>query len=189
MKHVLSHTLAVIALGLATFAVTHAHAQTIAVGPYYATPSWDQTLGCSALASCPRFIVLSNFNNAAVLDRDTGLIWDRAPNGGGDWASMSQLCMESQIGGHFGWRLPSVPELMSLLDPTQSNPALPPGNPFNDVFISSQLGFWTSNPTLVFPDRAWVVNVNNATIIQMSTTDGGRGFWCVRGPAPDASPR
>ena len=41
MKHVLSHTLAVIALGLATFAVTPAHAQTIAVGPYYATPSWD----------------------------------------------------------------------------------------------------------------------------------------------------
>jgi hypothetical protein len=45
--------------------VPRAVAQTVAAGPYYATPSWDQTLACTASATCPRFIVLSNFNNEA----------------------------------------------------------------------------------------------------------------------------
>ncbi len=74
MKRALSRTLALIGLGLATFAVTPAHAQTTAPGPYYATPSWDQTL-----PSNTRFIVLSNMNSEAVLDRETGLVWQRSP--------------------------------------------------------------------------------------------------------------
>jgi hypothetical protein len=42
-------------------------------GPYYATPSWDQKLGYQ------RFICLTDWNNQAVLDRETGLVWQRAP--------------------------------------------------------------------------------------------------------------
>ena len=52
-------------------AVGSADAQTTAVGPYYATPSWDQKLPCSSASNCPRFIVLSNWNSEAVLDRET----------------------------------------------------------------------------------------------------------------------
>src|SRR5689334_6098081 len=51
------------------------NAQTTAAGPYYATPSWDQTLPAST-----RFIILSNFTSEAVLDRDTGLVWERSPS-------------------------------------------------------------------------------------------------------------
>lgn len=39
------------------------------------TPSWDQTL-----PSATRFIVLSNFASAAVLDLETGLVWERPPS-------------------------------------------------------------------------------------------------------------
>jgi hypothetical protein len=65
------------------------HAQTTAVGPYYATPSWDQTIACTIPSSCSRFLVLSNFNNEAVLDRETGLVWERTPDPGarGNWGS------------------------------------------------------------------------------------------------------
>src|SRR5262249_41951206 len=67
-------------LGLAAAGVltasTSASAQTVTNGPYYASPSWDQTLACSALANCPRFVVLANMNNDAVLDRETGLVWE-----------------------------------------------------------------------------------------------------------------
>ena len=47
---------------------TSAVAQTVANGPYYALPAWDQTL-----PAAQRFIVLANFNNQAVLDRKTVL--------------------------------------------------------------------------------------------------------------------
>src|SRR5947208_16080459 len=48
-------------------------------GPYYAEPSWDQQLQCDTQATCPRFIVLLNWSSAAVLDRETGLVWERSP--------------------------------------------------------------------------------------------------------------
>jgi hypothetical protein len=56
-------------------AVHPALAQTTAPGPYYALPAWDQTL-----SSATRFIVLSNFGGVAVLDRETGLVWERSPS-------------------------------------------------------------------------------------------------------------
>ena len=49
-------------------------------GPYYAEPSWDQKLQCDTQATCPRFIVLSNWNSEAVLDRETGLVWEQSPS-------------------------------------------------------------------------------------------------------------
>lgn len=46
-------------------------------GPYYAEPSWDQKLPAAT-----RFVVLMDWNNEAVLDRETGLVWEQAPAGG-----------------------------------------------------------------------------------------------------------
>ena len=47
-----------------------------ATGPgfYYPPPSWDETLHCRDASHCPRFIVLTNMNSEAVLDRETGLV-------------------------------------------------------------------------------------------------------------------
>src|SRR4029434_6752790 len=73
MKRLLSHAACIIALGIGSISST-ALAQTTAPGPYYATPSWDQTLPASN-----RRIVLTNFNIQAVLDRETGLVWERTP--------------------------------------------------------------------------------------------------------------
>jgi hypothetical protein len=67
MKHRLFYTLGLIVLGVVAFATSPAKAQTTAPGPYYATPSWDQTLACTTIATCPRFIVLSNMSSAAVV--------------------------------------------------------------------------------------------------------------------------
>src|SRR5215813_4773335 len=85
-----------------------AYAQTTAPGPYYATPSWDQTLPVST-----RFIVLSNWNSAAVLDRETGLVWERSPAfvDATDWQLANVQCHSLGSGTRFtstrmGWRLP-----------------------------------------------------------------------------------
>src|ERR1700693_3370881 len=79
-----------------------APAQADSVGPYYATPSWDQTLPAAT-----RFIVLSNFNSEAVLDRNTGLVWEKSPETTlVSWAETRSVCIKKTVGGQKGWRLP-----------------------------------------------------------------------------------
>ncbi len=126
-----------IAMGLVLLTTGHAQAQTTANGPYYATPSWDQTLPAAT-----RFIILSNFNSAAVLDRNTGLVWEKSPDATTTtWDSARFFCLNRTTGGQKGWRLPSVHELASLIDPSVAppGPTLPPGHPFTNVLSAPLL--------------------------------------------------
>jgi Protein of unknown function (DUF1566) len=178
MKRILSYSAVIISLGLTA---STALAQTIAPGPYYATPSWDQQLPAST-----RFIVLSNWGNAAVLDRETGLVWERGPNGSGTWNAGTQLCAGRPTGGRFSWRLPTLDELSSLLDPTQSSPALPPGHPFQS--LGGFGTFWTANSHVELPDFAWHVNFAAAGV-GITSKGTGRFFWCVRGSSSGSTPQ
>ncbi|HKA44710.1 MAG TPA: DUF1566 domain-containing protein, partial [Burkholderiales bacterium] len=110
--------------------------------PYYATPSWDQTLPANT-----RFIVLSNFNSEAVLDRETGLVWHRSPGIAKFLSEASAICKRSTTGNRFGWRLPTLNELASLFDPSATAaPGLPLGHPFTGLG-ALQEDFWSSTPT------------------------------------------
>ena len=84
-------------------------------GPYYPTPAWDQTL-----ASSTRFLILiGGFSNQAVLDRETGLVWQRSPDTAPTtWLNARKGCINKSVGAvqRKGWRLPSINELASLLD-------------------------------------------------------------------------
>src|SRR5438128_985484 len=74
-------------------------------GPYYAIPSWDQKL-----MYFQRFICLTDWNNEAVLDRETGLVWQRTPIQGlqASWQRGPRNCRIVGAGNRLGWRLPSV---------------------------------------------------------------------------------
>ena len=81
-------------------ALTASPAQADSVGPYYATPSWDQTLPAAT-----RFIVLSNFASAAVLDRETGLVWQKTPAlTSHGWGTARTHCTDSTTGNRKGWQ-------------------------------------------------------------------------------------
>ena len=158
-----------------------ATAQTVANGPYYATPSWDQTLACTALNNCPRFIVLSNMGSNAVLDRETGLVWERSPATTiQTWNLARSHCTDRKTGGRMGWRLPSVHELGSLVDPSVPffTVALPSGHPFT---ILDSFTYWSATTNAEDTSRAWVMSIFNPS---SSHADKGLSrfpVWCVRG--------
>ena len=164
-----------------------AHAQTIATGPYYATPSWDQTLPA---ASC--FAVLSNFNFEAVLDRETGLVWQRLPHSNNSnnvqvtYPQAQLICGRESTGKRYGWRLPTRSELSSLLDAdATTSPALPDGAPFVQVLGSGF--YWTSTPWVGDTEPSHLYVFLSHSVKQPTTGPVGDQLpgpvWCVRGPS------
>src|SRR6188768_4297245 len=78
--------------------------------------SWDKKL-----SGASRFTVLSDFGGAAVRDNETGLVWEQSPETKTvNWMNARFQCTSRKIGGRMGWRLPSVHELASLVDPSVS---------------------------------------------------------------------
>jgi hypothetical protein len=121
-----------------------------------------------------------------VLDKETGLIWTRNANpiGERNWLDSNTLCREFTLGNRLGWRLPAVEELSTLVDPQQSNPALPVGHPFINVQYGPGISAYWSSTNYENPSAAaWFVNVgegkaglaNKATLGYVWPVRGGRG--------------
>jgi len=169
------------------FAPSPVKAQTVAPGPYYANPSWDQTLACTTLATCPRFIVLSNMNSAAVLDRETGLVWERSPSTSTSiWNAFAAEfhCINLNVGNRKGWRLPTVQELASLVDGDPANtssPRLPPGHPFTDVQSLSPNFYWSATTASSNLGAVWAVKFIDGSMLQAGKTLNTGFSWCARG--------
>ena len=173
-------------------------------GPYYASPSWDQTLPAST-----RFIVLANFAGQAVLDRETGLVWQRAINGGiFPYQNAFYGCAHATTGGRLGWRLPTISELSSLFDPNSTDPSfLPAGHPFTgfptgagpspappgssgmsygELWSSTSTVVSNAGTTLAFPSRLTVTALAGPGyhVLQIRPefeNNFDESYWCVRG--------
>lgn len=149
-------------------------------GPYYAMPSWDQTI-----PAAQRFVVLANFNSEAVLDRVTGLVWERTPGHttlGGDapnWSEALSLCHSVSTGGYFGWRLPTVEELGSLTP-------LPDGHPF----LAVPDFFWAASTVETDTTLAYVMRVGTSghSGIGSNLKAATETAWCVRGGSAVTNP-
>ena len=168
-------------------AARSANAQTTAVGPYYATPSWDQKLPCSSASNCPRFIVLSNWNSEAVLDRETGLVWERSPSPLADRFGGAYLgCLRLDVADRQGWRLPTFAELSSLVDGSLPvlGPSLPPGHPFDTQRISFEVPYWTATFDPINPGFALLKGFTGGSDFDIAGIGVPTALfhrWCVRG--------
>lgn len=140
--------------------------------------AWDKRIDKGAT----RFKVLDAFDGQAVLDKETGLVWELSPASGlSDWGTSRNFCIGTIIGGRRGWRLPTAWELMTLSDPSQDNPSLTAGHPFQN--ISTDDNYWSStadaaNPVNALRER---FGVGGGGVILAPKTDAARR-WCVRGP-------
>jgi len=177
---------------LGTLALTAmlAQAQTISNGPYYATPSWDQKLQCDTLATCPRFVVLSNWNNEAVLDRETGLVWEQNPDVSvpESWTGANHRitlsgCLGRVTGGRVGWRLPRIEELASLTIPglLAFSQVLPTGHPFGSNASGT---FWSATTSVFDSSFAEVSTIGPTGGFGGRTKTELHQVWCVRSPSP-----
>jgi hypothetical protein len=173
---------ALICAALVLFA-TPSFSQTVSNGPYYAVPSWDQTLPVAQ-----RFIVLANFNNEAVLDRETGLVWERDPKTAhpvfesAEFSIATRICAGVRTGGRLGWRLPSFHELASLLDPsTNSGLALPAGHPFLNIAPGL---YWSATTFTGDTNSGYVVSFAAPGGVSSSSTVISNRLWCVRAGGP-----
>jgi hypothetical protein len=150
-------------------------------GPYYAQPSWDQQIPAAS-----RFIVLTDWGSAAVLDRETGLVWERQPANPAGGLEIAGIigCQNVQTGGRQGWRLPRAEELLSLVDPTRTNrvssggaPALPVGHPFIGISAGP---YWAIDPAAIGTSEYSIVFLDAGEVNLTSASDTNP-VWCVRG--------
>lgn len=125
---------------------------------------------------------------AVVLDTQTGLMWTRSTYDGAGyywgeesygliWEDAMSYCSGLTLGGYGDWRLPTLEEMESLVDTTQSNPALPPGHPFT-VYLRPNYMYWASDVySLNFSYCVWLDSGTSGFANDMNP-----GFvWPVRG--------
>ena len=138
-------------------------------------PSWDQTLPAAT-----RFIVLTNMNSEAVLDRETGLVWEQSPNTTArNWIGAQLHCNQKTVGGRKGWRLPGIQDLASLIDPAVAvpGPTLSAGHPFSNV---QSAFYWAATSTAANTNSAWTVRFGDGGVL-FTIKDLTFFAWCVRG--------
>jgi hypothetical protein len=140
-------------------------------GPF---PRWDRKINGAS-----RFKVLSAFENEAVLDQETGLVWETSPSGPctNNFVQAALTCNNITKGNRKGWRLPSIQELGSLVNPSASTSLLlPDDHPFLNV---QPMGYWSSTNRL-HSNGHWVQRFTDG---QADTTAPLNELcqWCVRG--------
>ena len=142
-------------------------------------PPWSQII-----PAAQRFVLV--MGDAAVLDKETGLVWERSPDvTHWKWTDALAHCANREVGGRKGWHLPLREQLLSLVDTTgTSGLALPDGHPFLNVQPS--FPYYYSATTHAFdPTVAWGVAFD-------ISSGGATGFikdnfallpyaWCARG--------
>ncbi|HKY63528.1 MAG TPA: DUF1566 domain-containing protein [bacterium] len=94
-------------------------------------------------------------------------------------------CYGQSINGRPGWRLPTVEEMLNLLDYKVFGPddsRLPLGHPFQNVLTGVVNYYWTSSVDPGDPTKAYGVTVNaNVSAPASFAKSDNRGIWCVRG--------
>jgi hypothetical protein len=141
-------------------------------------PTWSQ-----ALPDAQRFELV--LEDAAVLDKQTGLVWERTPNTAKyDWKGAISHCTQLEVGHRKGWHLPTIEQLMSLGSADLFNVAFPYGD--------GRVNLWSVTTNFYAPQSAWALGgsmfapavlVDKTSDIVVHPSGGGVDCyyaWCVR---------
>jgi len=97
--------------------------------------------------------------DGTVTDKETNLVWMKEDDGKErKWEEAKQYC--EKLGN--GWRLPTIKELISIIDYERHDPAIDP------IFTNTKSSYyWSSTPHASYSDVAWGVYFGN----------GGVNYW------------
>ena len=111
-------------------------------------------------------------DDSVVIDHSTGLVWHQSGSDEEmDWPNAKQWLKDLNDKGYAGytdWRLPTVEEAISLLEPDINTSELY----IDPVFDAKQIGIWTGdeNDSAGFMDGAWSVRFTGGY-------GGGNALW------------
>lgn len=160
-------------------------------------PSWFRLLnsGDGAGDGCGSSRFVCVLGGQGVFDAETGLVWQRdASANAAIWSDAVNYCRDLVIADRKGWRLPTAPELSTLIDMSGTFGRVPDNDPFIGIQMSeaSPLDpYWTSTDDAATAGFATVVQFAFGSL-QGWPKDGSPSsvalerVWCVRGgPASD----
>jgi hypothetical protein len=127
-----------------------------------ADPNWNEwplsNSQVDVAAGAPNLESYTDNGDGTVTDNVTGLMWQQAvPAGTYKWAQAVAYCPTLTLAGHSDWRLPSIIELVSIVDYGQDNPSI------NPTYFPSTPAytFWSSSLLAGSSSGAWVVGFDD----------------------------
>ena len=132
----------------------------------------------------------------AVLDNNTGLVWEQAPDGTSrNWETAKEYCLNKEvIVGMKGWRLPSVVELASVQDRLLAAPLVPASAFTISTSVTipgvQSSAYWSATTAAFNPVAyAWIVNFGDGSLpfalgsvgVDSKSNNSTSRAWCVRG--------
>ena len=160
-------------------------------GQLFPLRAWDRQFADARV----RYAELRGWHKEAVLDRETGLVWQRSPiDLALTWTAALAACRTTAIGGRYGWRAPQEEELASVGEAAKgagTPPIIPDGAPFIGV---SGVAFWTATTEEAVTSDAYVIvfgttSTESAGVIAAEGKTAQHGIWCVRGAIGAQNPQ
>jgi hypothetical protein len=145
----------------------------------------DGNLQMGVALPATRFTAGAGDEINCVTDNLTGLMWTKDADLYGNasfWSDGLGYANSLDLCGYTDWRLPNKNELYSLIDRSQSAPALASSHPFTNVKTDKK--YWTSTSNAYFRDDAWQVDLSSGSVNVTAKSDSGgdAGYYLfVRG--------
>ena len=132
---------------------------------------------CGAGTEGQRFVVSED--GKEVCDNTTGLYWEQSPTTNTfNHANALTHCSTLDLGNGQTYSLPEIKKLISLVDYSQFDPALPLGHPFSNILSpSTSFNYWSATPSSI--NSAWAVTFNRGQVLHPGTANNNQA-WCAR---------